>query len=119
MFERSLDTEQTFAHPGGMHRTYVRRRRTAGVIAIAVVAVLLSPLAAGAVRHDASVSPSAGAPSAQVVVVVVRPGDTLWSIARRVRPETDPRTSVASIMDVNAVDPGSLAPGQALIVPLG
>ena len=118
MFERSLDTEQTFAHPGDMHRTYVRRRRAAAAIAIAVVAVLLSPLAAGAVRHGASVSPSPGAPSAQAVVVV-RPGDTLWSIARRVRPEADPRASVASIMEVNAVDPGSLAPGQALIVPLG
>jgi Tfp pilus assembly protein FimV len=115
MFERSLDTEQTFAHPEGMHRTYVRRRRTAAVLTIAVVAVLLSPLAAGAVRHGSSVSPS---PSAQVVVVV-RPGDTLWSIARRVRPAADPRASVASIMDINAVDAGSLTPGQALIVPLG
>ncbi len=118
MFDQGLDTEQTFAHPGGMHRTYVRRRRTAAALAIAVVAaalvaVLMSPLAAGAVRRG---EPSA--PAAQQVVVV-QAGDTLWSIAQRVRPGEDPRVVASVIASTNDVDAGSLTVGSSLVVPAG
>ena len=95
-----------------MHRTYVRRRRTVLVAATALVAVLLSPLAAAAVRPGA-----APAPAAPARVVVVQDGDTLWSIALRARPGADPRTTVAEIQQLNGVDAGSLAPGTALQVP--
>jgi Tfp pilus assembly protein FimV len=117
MFDRGLDTEQAFAHPAQMERTYVRRRRTAAVVATAVIAVLLSPLAAGAVRRG---EPSA--PAAQQVpeqVVVVRAGDTLWSIAQRVRPGDDPRIVSAEIAATNGVQPGALTVGASLVVPLG
>ncbi len=113
MFDRALDTEQAFAHPGDMERTYVRRRRTVAVVAAALVAVLMSPLAAGAVRRG---EPSA--PAAQQVVVV-QAGDTLWSIAQRVRPGDDPRQVVAEIAATNGVQPGALTVGASLVVPLG
>jgi LysM domain-containing protein len=114
MFDQPLDTEHAFAHPAGMERTYVRRRRTVAVVAAALTAVLMSPLAAGAVRRG---EPSA--PAAQQVVVVVRPGDTLWSIAQRVRPGDDPREVAGEIAAVNGVEPGALAVGASLVVPLG
>src|SRR5215831_12236045 len=104
MFEQALDTEQAFAHPGEMERTYVRRRRTVAVVAAALVAVLMSPLAADAVRRG---EPSV--PAAQQVpeeVVVVQAGDTLWSIAQRVRPGDDPRQVAAEIAATNGVEPG-------------
>ena len=113
MFDRALDTEQAFAHPESMERTYVRRRRTVAVVATAVVAVLLSPLGAGAVRRE-----EAPAPAAQQVVVV-RSGDTLWSIAQRVRPGDDPRSVASLIASVNDVEAGSLAVGSSLVVPAG
>lgn len=113
MFDHPLDTEHAFAHPGSMERTYVRRRRTVAVVAAALVAVLISPLAAGAVRRG---EPSA--PAAQLVVVV-RPGDTLWSIARRVRPADDPRRVAAQIAATNGVVPGALTVGASVVVPLG
>ena len=114
MFDSSLDIEQAFGHHSSMHRTYVRRRRTVAIVGIALIAVLLSPLAAGAVRRG-----EAPAPPAQQVVVV-REGDTLWSIARAVQPEADPRATIAEIELLNAsVDPGVLAPGQSLVVPAG
>jgi Tfp pilus assembly protein FimV len=113
MFDRALDTEQAFAHPGDMERTYVRRRRTVAVVATALVAVLMSPLAAGAVRRG---EPSA--PAAQQVVVV-RSGDTLWSIAQRVRPGDDPREVAAEIAATNGVQAGALTVGASLVVPLG
>jgi Tfp pilus assembly protein FimV len=112
MFEQTLDTEQAFAHHAGMERTYVRRRRTVAVVAAALVAVLMSPLAAGAVRRG---EPSA--PAAQQVVVV-QAGDTLWSIAQRVRPGDDPRVVAGEITAANGVQPGVLAVGSSLVVPL-
>jgi len=114
MFDRTLDFEHPFDHHRVMHRTYVRRRRTVAIVGSALTAVLLSPLAAGAVRRG-----EAPVPPAQQVVVV-RTGDTLWSIAERARPGTDPRATIAEIERVNAsVDPGGLVPGQSLVVPVG
>ncbi len=113
MFDRALDTEQAFAHPGRMERTYVRRRRTVAAVATALVAVLLSPLAAGAVRRG-----EAPAPAAQQVVVV-RSGDTLWSIAQRVRPGEDPRIVASLLASANDVEAGSLTVGSSLVVPAG
>jgi nucleoid-associated protein YgaU len=114
MFDRALDFEHSFDHHRAMHRTYVRRRRTVAIVGTALIAVLLSPLAAGAVRRG-----EAPAPPAQQVVVV-RAGDTLWSIAERVRPGADPRETIAEIERMNAsVDPGAILPGQTLAVPVG
>ena len=112
MFDQRLDTEQAFAHPEAMERTYVRRRRTVAVVGTALVAVLLSPLAAGAVRRGEP------APAAQEVIVV-RAGDTLWSIAQRIRPGDDPRQVAGQIAAANGVQPGGLTVGASLVVPLG
>src|SRR4051794_24435364 len=89
MFDQTLDTEHAFAHPTCMERTYVRRRRTVAVVAAALTAVLMSPLAAGAVRRGGPSAP----PAQQVPLegVVVQPRDTLWSIAQRARPGGHPR----------------------------
>ncbi len=113
MFDSGLDIERTFEHHTDMHRTYVRRRRTVAVVAAALIAVVLSPLGAGAVRRG-----EAPVPPAQQIVVV-QGGDTLWDIAQRVRPDVDPRATIDQILQTNTVDPGALVPGQALVVPLG
>jgi len=48
-------------------------------------------------------------------VYVVQPGDTLWAIAQRAEPGTDPRALVQQL----ATELGSagLRPGQAILVP--
>ena len=48
---------------------------------------------------------------------VVEPGDTLWNIASRFAPATDPRVVVDAIASANGVDPGALVPGQQLAIP--
>jgi LysM repeat protein len=49
--------------------------------------------------------------------VVVRSGDTLWSIAADAAPEEDTRAVVDAIMAVNGLDDVGLAPGQVLQLP--
>ena len=114
MFDCGLDIEHSFEQHTVMHRTYVRRRRRVAIVGVALIAVLLSPLAAGAVRRGEA--PSSPAPQ----VVVIQAGDTLWTIATRARPGIDPRATIAEIERVNvSIDPGALVPGQSLVVPVG
>jgi len=62
---------------------------------------------------------SAGEGSASQARLVVRPGETLWEIARAVvGPEGDPRPVVERIREANGLAPSeSLLPGTSLVVP--
>lgn len=94
-----------------MSRTRVRGRRLATIlVAGAVAGAWAGPVAR--VLRDAD-----GAEPAARVSYVVRSGDTLWSIARRLAPADDPRLVVDSISAANELDAGSLAPGQVLVIP--
>jgi nucleoid-associated protein YgaU len=90
-----------------MRRTYVRRRL--------LIILLLLP-ASGL----AWVVPSGGAAAGPAHVAlhryVVRPGDTLWSIARGIQ-DGDPRALVDAIQAANRADPGALVPGEVLFIP--
>jgi nucleoid-associated protein YgaU len=79
-----------------------------GAVALVLVTVLLGPVG-HALRADA-------APRIPRTVVV-RPGDTLWSIARRAEPASDPRAVMEGITAANGVRAGHLVPGQPLLVP--
>jgi hypothetical protein len=109
MFDSSLDTEQAFGHHGRMHRTRVRRRRTT----FEVAGLLLSALVLGPLGHVFA----AGAAPRHPRVVVVRAGDTLWSIAARTSPAADPRRTSDAIAEANAIEAGGLVPGQRLVLP--
>jgi LysM repeat protein len=110
MFGSRLDIERAFGHHGLMSRTRVRRRRLVALsVAIGVVGVLSGPVA-NAVGVGGTEADSAR-------TYVVRPGDTLWSIARRSAPSVDPRLVVGAITSANRVDPGALVPGQQLTIP--
>jgi len=94
-----------------MSRTRVRRRRlTALCAAIGLAAVLSGPVA-----NAVGVGGASEAHASKTYVV--EPGDTLWSIASRFAPATDPRVVVDAIASANGVDPGSLVPGQQLSIP--
>lgn len=93
-----------------MVRTRLRRRRLVAItVVIGIVGVLSGPVA-NAVGLG-------GARTRSVRTYVVRPGDTLWSIARRSSPSVDPRLVVDAIASANRVDPGALVPGQELSIP--
>jgi hypothetical protein len=49
--------------------------------------------------------------------VTVQPGDTLWTVAERVAPHTDPRLIVAQIQSANHLRSPQLLTGMQLVVP--
>jgi hypothetical protein len=113
MFGTGVDTEHPFPQHGLMHRTYVRRRLAALTLAISALVALGGPVASAL---------GAGDDPMRLVShrrYVVRPGDTLWTIARRVAPGRDPRSTIHEIEEANDVSAGSLMPGQAVSVPVG
>ncbi len=111
MFGSPLDIEHLFGQHEAMSRTRVRRRRLTALCAAAGLAAVLSGPVANAVGVG-------GAPEAHASrTYVVRAGDTLWSIATRLAPSTDPRVVVDAIASANDVDPGALVPGQQLSLP--
>jgi nucleoid-associated protein YgaU len=54
---------------------------------------------------------------AGVSSVVVRPGDTLWSIASPVAADGDVRAAVDEIRQINGLTSADLVPGQTLQLP--
>lgn len=96
--------------------TKSRRRILATVGYIAVLALVSAASIAFAwARTGVSVSDE----TARYEVVVVQPGDTLWSIARLQSPEgADLRQEVYEIRAINGLGTASIYPGQRLLVPV-
>lgn len=64
--------------------------------------------------HIAAAEGSRGAATAYTI----QPGDTVWEIAsRELGPQADARPLVDSILELNDLDPGALAPGRTLLIP--
>jgi len=106
--------------------TYLRRRFAVVGLALGLVLVAAqagaalggSPLAAPERRPtdtSAPMSAVADTTSATVRVVVVPPGDSLWSIAQRLTPGEDPRPVVDEVDRARGGAP--LVPGETILWP--
>lgn len=85
-----------------------RRRRLA--VLLGVVAVVFMVGRAGAALGGESLTTPGRAPS--VTRYVVQPGDTLWSVAHRLSPGSDPREVIDTLTKVRGNGP--LMPGEEL-----
>ena len=112
MFGPGLDGEHVFGQHTRVSRTRVRRRR----IALTLVGLALTGGLLG--QAGSALGRSASEPRPRSVRYVVRSGDTLWAIAIKLVPASDPRRTVGRIIDSSGIDAGALVPGQSLIVPL-
>ncbi len=113
--------------PGGLGArpspaVYRRRRVVALVLAVAFVVVamaglqaLLRPLAGAGGGRPLSATEGSAPVTAGHESVLVQPGDTLWTIARELRPTGDLRPVVD---DLTALNGGaSLEAGQVIVLP--
>lgn len=97
-------------------RLTVRGRRVlAGFAALPAVLALTFAIVSGG---GALASGEGSAPAGTFEQVTVMPGDTLWSIAETVAPESDPRDVIDAIMRLNALPSGALVSGEQLSIPL-
>ena len=86
------------------------------VITVAGIAAMIWVAVAGRAQATGHVRP--GTPAAHSMLrVVVRPGDTLWSIAAKADPAADPRIVIQQIVDDNALSGTAISAGQVLWVP--
>ncbi len=80
--------------------------------------VLLVAIALGFIglSNQSAVATDSNAPVA-VTFVTVEPGQSLWSIAERVAPNTDPREWIRQVMTLNAMQGTDVVAGQRLVLP--
>lgn len=81
-----------------------------------VVTVFLLLLVAGLAAILAPASRAADPPG-PVPTAVVRPGDTLWSVAERHRPGSQPFAVIEKIRRLNGLEDYTVHAGQRLILP--
>jgi LysM repeat protein len=86
-----------------------RRGRLVALVLLLMLAALVAALAAPASR-------AADPPGARQTAVV-RPGDTLWSVAERHRPGRDPFGTIDEIRRLNGLTDYTIQPGQRLTLP--
>jgi hypothetical protein len=98
-----------------------RGRRVVWSFAVLLLVAVLTPvllaLASGAQAANRGLPPSAV--RASMRHVVVKPGQSLWSIALNAEPQADPRAVIQQIVEFNALGSQVVAPGESLWVPQG
>jgi hypothetical protein len=87
------------------------------LLLVAVITPLLLAVASGAQASSHGLPPSAV--RAGMRQVVVKPGQSLWSVALNAEPKADPRVVIEQIMEFNALGSQVVVPGESLWVPRG
>ena len=114
-----VDPRAVRSSQSGQPVTLTRRGRlvvTLGVVLLALAALVgVAALLLGPAATPAAASGSTS--HAALTTITVRSGETLWSIATRVAPNSDPRETVTALREVNNLNTGYVYAGQRLIVP--
>lgn len=91
-------------------KSKLRNRFTVGGLGLVIMCVVVFTTLAAIQSH--------GRQEQAFQTVVVSRGDTLWTIALRIKPDIDPRKTVFHIKQANGLESVNLAPGQVLVVPM-
>ena len=93
-----------------------RRGRVVVALAAALLVTMVSLLLAG-VAQATNDGPSPRAARENLVQVIVRPGQSLWSVAESADPDQDTRAVIQQIIDLNSLNGDTVFAGQQLWVP--
>jgi hypothetical protein len=95
-----------------------RRGRVVVALAAALLVAMVSLLLAG-VAQATNDGPSPRAARENLVQVIVRPGQSLWSVAESADPGQDTRAVIQQIIDLNSLNGDTVFAGQQLWIPRG
>ena len=95
-----------------------RRGRVVVALAAALLVTMVSLFLAG-VAQATNDGPSPRAARENLVQVIVRPGQSLWSVAESADPDQDTRAVIQQIIDLNSLNGDTVFAGQQLWVPRG
>jgi hypothetical protein len=95
------------------------RRGRVVVAAVAALLVTVISLLAAGVAQATNDGPSPRQARQHLVQVVVRPGQSLWSVAKSADPDQDTRAVIQQIIDLNSLNGDTVFAGQQLWVPRG
>jgi LysM repeat protein len=92
---------------------HVTKRGRAVLLSLVATPVIIAALAFG-INAGSAVGTSSSTPLAKITVVG---GETLWSVAKQIAPNSDPRDVVADIISVNRLNSADIYPGEQLAIP--
>jgi nucleoid-associated protein YgaU len=96
----------------GLHGSRLTQR---GRVVVGLIWVLLAVAVISMVSRPAEVPVPV-----ETTTVVVRAGDTLWSLADGLAPDADRRVTISQIVELNGLgSAGDIHPGDVLVVPAG
>ncbi len=103
------------AHSPGVGRSHLRINKRGRAVLLSAVAtpVVLAALVFG-INAGGATATSSSTPLARVTVAG---GETLWGVAQRIAPTSDPRDVVAELESVNRLGSASIYPGEQLLIP--
>ena len=106
--------------PRGQAASMPLRLTRRGRIVVAVTTVLLVAVLSLIAAMSAEATNQAPARTAQgLTQVIVRPGQSLWSVAENADPGADTRVVIQQIADLNGLTGSAVLAGQRLWVPRG
>jgi LysM domain len=106
--------------PRGRAASMPLRLTRRGRIVVAVITVLLLAVLSLIAAMSAEATNQAPARTAQgLTQVIVRPGQSLWSVAENADPSADTRVVIQQIADLNGLTGSAVFAGQRLWVPRG
>jgi LysM repeat protein len=108
----STVTMNGFTAPSHSHLRMTKRGR-AVLLSLVATPVVLAALAFG-INAGGAAGSSSATPLAKITVVG---GETLWSVAKEIAPNSDPRDVVTDIMSVNRLSSADIYPGERLAIP--
>jgi hypothetical protein len=110
----------TATAPRGQAASMPLRLTRRGRIVVVVTTVLLLAVLSLIVAMSAEATSQAPARAAQgLTQVIVRPGQSLWSVAENADPDADTRVVIQQIADLNGLTGSAVFAGQRLWVPRG
>lgn len=110
-----MTTTTTSKSTTTQHVRLTTRGRT--LVLLALVALLFGTFSFG--RANSQAAPAVEAPVVPAVQqTVIQPGESLWTVARRIAPDNDPRAVIAQIRQLNDMAGSQVQAGQHLLLPV-